>query len=56
MAGEESLAAWSRTVQMQVHHVIVHTAAHLPLKAAHHLGFRPLLLQLLEMGRAGSLR
>ncbi len=48
---------------MQVHHMIVHSPAHLPLKAAHDLGFRPLLLlelytavQLLEMGGAGSLR
>ena len=48
---------------MQVHHMMVHSAAHLPSKAAHSSGFRPHLLlelytalQLLNMGRAGSLR
>ena len=43
-AGQESLAAWSRMVQVQVHHMMVHSAAHLPLKAAHDFGFCLLLL------------
>ena len=35
------MAAWSRMVQMQVHRMMVHSAAHLPHKAAHDSGFRP---------------
>ena len=42
--GEESLAAWSRMIQVKTHSMMVHSAAHLPIKAAQNLGSRPLLL------------